>query len=913
MSRRSLTHALVALVAVFSASVALAQEKKKPPKVTYDDDVKPIFQQKCFSCHNPDKKEGDLDLTNYTAMMQGGGSGEVVEAGDSSSSYLYLLVTHDSEPYMPPKQPKLPDNTIETIRKWIDGGVLENKGSKALLPKKKYNLALAAPSNERPETPPLPPRLSLEPPVTANATTAVTAMSTSPWVPLLALAGQKQVLLYDTKTRELKGTLDFPEGVPHILKFSRNGSLLLAGGGRGGAGGKVVVWNVKTGERIMEVGNELDSVLCADISSDQGLIALGGPQRVVRIYETETGKLIHELRKHTDWIYSLEFSPDSVLLTSGDRAGNLFVWEAYTGREYLVLKGHGGSITGVSWRNDSNVVATSSEDGTIRLWEMENGGQIRSWGAHGGGASWVEFSRDGRLVSCGRDRTTKLWQQDGKQLIAFEAFSEMATRTTICNETNQVIAGDWNGAIRVWNAADGKRSGELTANPPKIEVRIAQATELVKQRTAENTPKAAAYQAAKSAADKAKADLTKAQAAMAAAQKAATAATAKVAADKTALDKGTAEKQAVDKQVQALAGVAPALTDAATKAEAAAKLLPGDKELVELAAKLKTIAAARTTALDTGKKDAAAKTVVMQNAQKAYTAATTADAAAKKTLETAKQLVAKVTPTVKPAEEAAAGAKATADASAAALKTAQDSLAKWQAELAFAKQLKDLQKQRAEATAALEQAQIEAATVGQSLAVANKAVTDAKAAVAAANDALAKAVAANKAATDEANKVKAALAAATKQQADYKTQETQLGDLIGALTAAVTSTDAAAKKAGGKDADLNDALAKIKSVLTAKQAAKTKTTADAAAKAKEMETIKAQVVAADKKVAAMTTAMDGAKKIVADRTATLKPLEETAAKTKQASDAAATKVAAAQKNFDAVSGQIAAAMGVASL
>ena len=110
-------------VAFLSAGIVSAQEKK-PPKVTYEDDVKPILRQKCFSCHNPDKKMGDLDMTSYTNLMLGGGSGEVIEPGDSSSSYLYLLITHDSEPYMPPESPKIPDTMIETIRKWIDGGVI---------------------------------------------------------------------------------------------------------------------------------------------------------------------------------------------------------------------------------------------------------------------------------------------------------------------------------------------------------------------------------------------------------------------------------------------------------------------------------------------------------------------------------------------------------------------------------------------------------------------------------------------------------------------------------------------------------------------------------------------------------------------------------------------------------------------
>ena len=107
-------------------------EDKKPdtPKITYDEQVVTIFRDKCFGCHNPDKKSGGLILTNYTTLMAGGGSGEVIEPGDPDASTLYLLVTHRQEPHMPPKSDMLPKESLETIRQWIAGGALENSGSK---------------------------------------------------------------------------------------------------------------------------------------------------------------------------------------------------------------------------------------------------------------------------------------------------------------------------------------------------------------------------------------------------------------------------------------------------------------------------------------------------------------------------------------------------------------------------------------------------------------------------------------------------------------------------------------------------------------------------------------------------------------------------------------------------------------
>lgn len=444
-------------------------------KANFQDDVVPIFRARCASCHNPDKASADLDVMSYTQLLAGGASGEVIVAGDADSSRLFLLVTHAEEPKMPPKTGKIPDEEIQVIRQWIEGGILENAGSKAKIPNKpKVDLSLASAPTGKPDgPPPMPGDLLLENTLKTSRASAVTAIAASPWAPVIALAGQKQVLLYHGDTLELLGVLPFPEGSIHVLKFSRNGSLLLAGGGQGGKSGRVVVWSLADGKRVVEVGDdELDAVLAADISADQSQIALGGPGKLVKIYSTETGELLHSIKKHTDWIYTIEYSPDGVLLASGDRSGGLEVWEAHSGLEFYNLRGHSAAVTDVSWRGDSNVLASASEDASIRLWEMENGTQVKTWNAHGGGVQSVRYAHDGRLVSAGRDNLVKSWDGNGAQQLAFEPFSDLATRATFGHDGGRVFAGDWNGEVRVWNGADGARVGNLSTNPPTIAERI---------------------------------------------------------------------------------------------------------------------------------------------------------------------------------------------------------------------------------------------------------------------------------------------------------------------------------------------------------------------------------------------------------------------------------------------------------
>ncbi len=476
------------MLVVFSASTSLSHVTlaTADEKTTYDDHVKAIFAQRCAACHNPNKRSGDLDVTNYTNLIEGSASGTVVEAGDLGGSRLFELVSHNDEPVMPPDG-KIPQTEIDLIKKWIDGGALENMASKVVV-KKPMVLSTTENPLERPQLIAMPPRLPLQPVIHTESAGIVQSIATSPWSPLAAVAGYRQILLYNTQTLKLVGVLAYPEGAVNVVRFSRNGKVLLAAGGQHGASGKVVLWDVASGERITVLGDEFDAILAADISADHSQVAVGGSQRTIKVYSTETGKVQFEMTKPTDWVTAIEFSPDGVLLATGDRNGGLFVWEAMTGREYLTLKGHSGSINSLSWRWDSNVLASASKDTTVRLWEMENGGQIRSIGAHGGGATAIEFTRDGRILSTGRDRVTKLWGQDGNQLKAFPAANDISLSTSWCDETSRAIAGDFTGEIRVWNFEDAKHLATLTPNPPTIEQRLAQARTQHEQKLAALAP-----------------------------------------------------------------------------------------------------------------------------------------------------------------------------------------------------------------------------------------------------------------------------------------------------------------------------------------------------------------------------------------------------------------------------------------
>src|ERR1035438_7575941 len=424
----------------------------------YEDDVKAIFARRCLGCHNAGEMRAGLNLESFAGVLKGGGSGDAVIAGRASGSLLYRAVAReDGAPQMPLGQAKLPDGEISTIREWIQQGLLETavstpRGAAALsLEYKPGDWNRAGGPAAMPES------LAAVTVAETGRAQPVTALAASPWAPLLAVAGHERIYLFNLAKRAPAGELAFPEGIPFVLRFSRDGAILLAAGGRGVESGEAVLFDVRGGERLAEVGKESDIVLAADVSADGKLVALGGPGKVVKVFSVADGKLIYQIAKHTDWITAIEFSPDGALLATADRSGGIFLWDSAGGGVAGALAEHKDSVTALSWRGDSRLLASGSEDGQIIIWNVGDGFPVATIAkAHPakpapGGVLSLQFAHDGRLVSVGRDSTIRVGSADGKAQGASQAFDALLTKVAVSEDGKLAIAGDYLGQIRIWD------------------------------------------------------------------------------------------------------------------------------------------------------------------------------------------------------------------------------------------------------------------------------------------------------------------------------------------------------------------------------------------------------------------------------------------------------------------------------
>ena len=93
--------------------------------VVYSDIIYPIFDTRCVSCHNPDKKKGELMMHTAEALLEGGENGPIFVAGDPEKSEMLLRIhlPEEDDDHMPPDgKSQLTDEQVALLTWWVAQG-----------------------------------------------------------------------------------------------------------------------------------------------------------------------------------------------------------------------------------------------------------------------------------------------------------------------------------------------------------------------------------------------------------------------------------------------------------------------------------------------------------------------------------------------------------------------------------------------------------------------------------------------------------------------------------------------------------------------------------------------------------------------------------------------------------------------
>jgi cytochrome c5 len=123
-------------VAMFAASALAASaadkvdESKLPPVaaktgVTFEKDIKPLFEKSCVKCHGPEKQKAKLRVDTLEWLNKGSYGDPIYTKGKSAESLLvHVIAGVDPDAIMPPdgQGERLTKEQIGLVRAWIDQG-----------------------------------------------------------------------------------------------------------------------------------------------------------------------------------------------------------------------------------------------------------------------------------------------------------------------------------------------------------------------------------------------------------------------------------------------------------------------------------------------------------------------------------------------------------------------------------------------------------------------------------------------------------------------------------------------------------------------------------------------------------------------------------------------------------------------
>lgn len=405
-------------------------------------DVQPILQKHCQGCHQPASKSAGLDLTSYNTLKAGGRAGSPLAiAGNPDSTLLIQYVTGAKQPRMPIGAPALSPDQITLLRDWITAGVIDDSPT-----------ATGSTSTELP--------VYVQPSV-------ITALAFSPDGKLLAVSGNREILLHNSDGRGSE--IRLPGQAERILSlsFTKDGSTLVAGGGTPAKSGEIQIWDLATRKLRQATKVTDDTVFGTSISPDGKLIAAGGADNTVRILDAATGKELHKIGNHENWVLATVFDAQGKRLISvgRDRAAKLI--DAASGAFLENVNLLRGELAAIARHPSKPLVVIGGEDRYPYIYMLDRPKNmriaddttlVRKIDRQNGPITALAWSPDGKWIAvAGAAPEVNVYDSETGVLVSScKGHSAGIYSITFSPDSRTLASGGFDGFVRLYSAANGK-------------------------------------------------------------------------------------------------------------------------------------------------------------------------------------------------------------------------------------------------------------------------------------------------------------------------------------------------------------------------------------------------------------------------------------------------------------------------
>jgi WD40 repeat protein/transcriptional regulator with XRE-family HTH domain len=275
----------------------------------------------------------------------------------------------------------------------------------------------------------------------------------------LASAGRdRTVRLWDLRTHRQRAVLTAHGDRVGRVAFSPNGRMLASTGE-----GTTRLWDVSSHNTLAILAGRTGAAVA--FSPDGRILATADDHRSVLLWDVRSHRLLATLSGHTYQVWDVAFSPDGRTLASLGTNGTIRLWRPQTRKALATLNvGPPNYVIfgSLAFSPDGHTLASTGKDSTVRLWDVTSHQPVGTLSGHSGVITSQPTVADRRaFLTVDYDISVARWSTARPRTRPPIRVPKPFTASVASNDA--VAAAGYDGVIRVWSLATGRRIATLPA------------------------------------------------------------------------------------------------------------------------------------------------------------------------------------------------------------------------------------------------------------------------------------------------------------------------------------------------------------------------------------------------------------------------------------------------------------------
>jgi serine/threonine protein kinase len=268
---------------------------------------------------------------------------------------------------------------------------------------------------------------------------------------LVSAGKDKTLILWDLKTRQRVRTFTGHQDRVTCVCPSSDGSRILSGS----ADGTARLWVVANGQEEKRYTGHKGPVRAVAFVQNHNQVLTAGDDTRVLVWDRNNPRILKEIIGHKAPVVALApllAGRADVLAGSWDRTVRL--WNPEDAKEVRAYPGHGGLVSSVALTADANRLLTGCHDSKVRLFETHSTRLLHTFEGHTAPVWAVSIAPDGlRALSAGEDtRINVLDLFHSKPMLSFPGHTKGVTGLSFSPTSRHFASSSLDGTIRVWGS-----------------------------------------------------------------------------------------------------------------------------------------------------------------------------------------------------------------------------------------------------------------------------------------------------------------------------------------------------------------------------------------------------------------------------------------------------------------------------